>query len=75
VVDLSSDEEDVFPDTSWDEGFARRLFDDLNRGLLGPLGDVKVIIIISDFDEEEEVCEEDAVDVEATPPSTVIEFI
>jgi hypothetical protein len=60
VVDLSFGEEDDFLDTSHDEEFTRRLFDDLNRGLLGPLGD-----------EEEEVREEDTVDAEATPPSIV----
>jgi hypothetical protein len=31
VVDLSSDEENVFPDTTRDEDFARRLFGDLNH--------------------------------------------
>jgi hypothetical protein len=45
VVDLSSDEEDVFPDTSWDEDFARRLFGDLNCSLLGLPGDGKAIIL------------------------------
>jgi hypothetical protein len=37
VVDLSSssDEEGLIPDTSWDEEFARRLFGDLNRAVLG----------------------------------------
>jgi hypothetical protein len=74
VVDLSSssDEENLIPDTSRDEEFAKRLFDDLNHGLLGPAGDGKVIIL-SDSDEEEEVCEEDATaaEAEATPSSTV----
>jgi hypothetical protein len=51
-----------FPDTSRDEDFARRLFNDLNHGLLGPPIDGKVIII-NDFDEEEEAREEDVVDV------------
>jgi hypothetical protein len=36
------------------EEFVRRLFRDLNRGVLGPSGDGKVIIL-SDSDEEEEV--------------------
>jgi hypothetical protein len=36
MVDLSSDEEDAFPDISWDEDFARRLFGDLNHGLHHP---------------------------------------
>jgi hypothetical protein len=37
VVDLSSDEEGIIPDTSWDEEFIRRLFGDLNRGVLRPM--------------------------------------
>jgi hypothetical protein len=70
VVDLSSKEEDVFPDTSRDEEFVRQLFDDHNRELLGPLGDGN-IITLSGSDEEEEVREEDAADAEATPSSAV----
>jgi hypothetical protein len=55
VVDLSLsyDEEGLIADTSCDEEFTRRLFGDLNRDILGPLGDGK-IIILSDSDEEEE---------------------
>jgi hypothetical protein len=54
VVDLSSssDEEDFIVDTSWDAEFARRLFGDLNRDVLGPPDNGKVIIL-SDSDEEE----------------------
>jgi hypothetical protein len=72
VVDLSSssDKECLIPDTSQDEEFTRILFGDLNRAVLGPSDDGKVIIL-SDFDEEEEVHEEDAVDVEAAPSSAV----
>jgi hypothetical protein len=44
-------------------GFARKFFGGLNRELLGPPGDGN-FIVLSDSDEEEEVCEEDA-----TPPS------
>jgi hypothetical protein len=40
-------------DTSRDEEFARNLFGDLNRDILGPLGDGK-IIIIDDFDDDDE---------------------
>jgi hypothetical protein len=67
VVDLSSDEEDGLPDTSRDEEFARRLFGDLNHGLLGPADDDNVIIL-SDSEEEEEVHEEDITNAEAAPP-------
>jgi hypothetical protein len=72
VVDLSSssDEEDLIPDTSWDEDFARRLFDNINREILWPPDDEK-IIILSDSDEEEEVRKEDVADAEAAPPSAV----
>jgi hypothetical protein len=72
VVDLSSssDEEGLIPDTSWDKEFARRLFDDINRVVLRPPGDSKVIIL-SDSDEKEEVREEDATDVEAAPSFVV----
>jgi hypothetical protein len=66
MVDLSSssDEEGLIPDTSHDEEFARRLFGDMNRDVLRPLGNIKVIIL-SDLDEEEEVPKEDVTDTEA----------
>jgi hypothetical protein len=70
VVDLSSDEEDIFPDISCDEEFVRKLFGDLNYGLLGPPGDGNVIILINS-DEEKEVREEDTADTEAAPPSVI----
>jgi hypothetical protein len=57
VVVLSSKEEDLIPDITWDEEFTRKLFGGLNREILGPLDDGKVSIL-NDFDEEEEVCEE-----------------
>jgi hypothetical protein len=55
VINLSSssDEEDLIIDTSHDEELVRRLFGDLNHIILGSLSDDK-IIILSDFDEEEE---------------------
>jgi hypothetical protein len=70
VVDLSSGEEDDFPDTSRAEEFAMRLFGDLNRGLLGPPGDDNVLIL-NDSDEGGEVCEEDTIVTIATPPFVV----
>jgi hypothetical protein len=57
---LSSGEEDSIADTSRDEEFARKLFGDLNRDILGPPGDGK-IIIISDFNDEDETHEDAAV--------------
>jgi hypothetical protein len=70
VVDLSSssDEGDLIADVSRGEEFTRRLFSNLNRDVLGPPGDDN-IIILSDSDEEGEVREEKATDVEAMPSS------
>ena len=72
MVDLasSSGEEDFFVDTSRSEELARKLFGDLNRDILGPPGDGK-IIVLSDSDDEDEAHEDDAVNTEAAPPSTV----
>jgi hypothetical protein len=69
-VDLasSSGEEDFVADTSRDEELARKLFGDLNRDILGPPGDGK-IIVLSDFDDEDEAHEDAAVNAEAAPPS------
>jgi hypothetical protein len=54
VIDLSSssDEEDLIAATSRDFEFTQRLFGELNRAVLGPPGDDKVIIL-SDSDKEE----------------------
>jgi hypothetical protein len=69
-VDLasSSGEEDSFADISRDEELARKLFDDLNRDILGPSGDGK-IIVLSDSDNEDEAHEDAVVNAEAVPPS------
>jgi hypothetical protein len=53
-----------------DEEFTRRHFIDLNRGVLRPPDDSKVIVL-SDSEEEEVCKEEDAADAEAVPSSTV----
>jgi hypothetical protein len=54
VIDLSSssDEEDLIADTSHDFEFTQRLNGELNRAVLGPSDDGK-IIILSDSNEEE----------------------
>jgi hypothetical protein len=70
VVDLSSDEEEGLHDISRDEEFARRLFGELNRRLLGP-PDNGNVTILNDSDEEEETREEVTADAEAAPPSVV----
>jgi hypothetical protein len=69
IVDLasSSGEEDSFADTSWDEELARKLFGDLNRDILGPPDDGK-IIVLSDSDDEDETHEDVVVNAEAAPP-------
>jgi hypothetical protein len=65
---LSPSEEDTVADTSRDEEFARQLFGDLNRDILGPPDDGK-IIVISDSGDEDETHEDTTVNAEATPPS------
>jgi hypothetical protein len=65
---LSSGEEDSIADTSRDEELTRKLFGDLNRDILGPPGDGK-IIVLSDSDDDDETHEDTAVNAGATPPS------
>jgi hypothetical protein len=67
LVDLSSDEDEIFPDTTRDEEFAQRPFGELNCELLGPPGDSN-IIFLSDSDEEEEVHKEITANAEAALP-------
>jgi hypothetical protein len=74
VINLSSssDEEDLIIDTSHDKELVRRLFGDLNHVILGSPGDDK-IIILSDFDEEEEeVHEENTIVTEYTATSAAL---
>jgi hypothetical protein len=52
-------------DTSRDEKFTRKLFGDLNRDILGPPGDGK-IIIIDDSDDDNETQEEGTTDIDPT---------
>jgi hypothetical protein len=70
IVDLasSSGEEDSVADTSRDDELARKLFGDLNRDVLRPPGDGK-IIVLSDSDDEDETHEDAVVNAEAAPPS------
>jgi hypothetical protein len=53
VIDLSSslDEEDFVTDVAGDFEFAQQIFGKLNRDVLGPHGDGKVIVL-DDFEEE-----------------------
>jgi hypothetical protein len=58
-------------DTSRDEKFTRKLFDDLNRDILGPPGDGK-IIIINDSDDDDEAQDEGTASVDPmTVPASV----
>jgi hypothetical protein len=70
MTDLSSssDDKNFIVDTSRDAELAKKLFDDLNRDILGPLGDGK-IIVIDDSEEENEAQEEKTVDIESTTAS------
>jgi hypothetical protein len=52
-------------DISCDEELARKLFEDLNRDILGPPGDGK-IIVIDDSDDNGEAQEEKTADIEST---------
>jgi hypothetical protein len=70
MTDLSSssDDENFIVDTSRDAELAKKLFDDLNRDILGPLGDGK-IIVIDDSEEENEAQEEKTIGIESTTAS------
>jgi hypothetical protein len=57
---------DTAPDTSRDEEIARKLFSDLNCSHLRP-PDNGNVIVISNFEEEEEVREDDHADAGAMP--------
>jgi hypothetical protein len=72
VINLSSssDEEDLIAATSHDFEFTQRLFDELNRAVMGPPGDDK-IIVLSDSDEEE-VREEKTTDTEDVTASAAV---
>jgi hypothetical protein len=68
VIDLSSssNEEDFFTDISQDAELASQLFGNLLR-----LPDKGKVIVLSDFDEEEEVREDTTTDANFTPSTTV----
>jgi hypothetical protein len=74
VIDLSSssDEEYLIVDTSRDEEFARMLFGDLNRVVLGPSSNDKIIILSHSDEEEKEACEEKIVGTEPVATSTAV---
>jgi hypothetical protein len=71
MIDLSSspDEENFIVDTSHDAELAKKLFGDLNRDILGPPSDRK-IIVLDDSDEENEAQEEKTASIESTTASS-----
>jgi hypothetical protein len=74
VVDLSSssDEGDLINDVSWDEELTRRLFGDLNRDVLGPPGDGKIIILSDSDEKKEDVREEKTTGTEDVATSVAV---
>jgi hypothetical protein len=62
---LMIDPSSFIVDTSRDVELTRKLFGDLNRDIIGPPGDGK-IIVIDDFDDDAEAQEEKTVDIEST---------
>jgi hypothetical protein len=70
-VTLVNDPSSLVVDTSCDEEFARKLFGDLNRDILGPPGDGK-IIMIDDSDNDDEAQEKGTAGAKpmAVPSST-----
>jgi hypothetical protein len=59
------DSSSFIADTSRDEEIVRKLFGDLNRDIIGPPGDGK-IIIIDDSDDDGEAQEETTIEIEST---------
>jgi hypothetical protein len=68
---LSSNEENFFTNTSCDAEFIKKLFADLNRGILGLPSDGKVIIL-DDSNEEKEASDEKMVGTELTATSVAV---
>jgi hypothetical protein len=72
VIDLSSsDEENFIVDTCRDAEFTRKLFGDLNRDILKPPGNGKVIIL-DDSEEEKEASNEKMVGTELAVTSAAV---
>jgi hypothetical protein len=71
MIDLSSslDEENFIVDTLHDAELIKKLFGDLNRGILRPPGDDK-IIVLDDSDDETEAQEEKTAGMEPSVAPT-----
>jgi hypothetical protein len=74
VVDLYSplDEEEPIHDTVHDFEFAQHLFGELNRDLLGPPDDGKVIILSNSDEEKEEAHEEKSTGIKDAVTSVAV---
>jgi hypothetical protein len=68
-LSLSSDEENFNVDTSRDAELVKKLFSYLNRDILGPPGDIK-IIVLDDFDDKIEARVEKTAGIEPTTSPT-----
>jgi hypothetical protein len=71
VLSLSSDEKNFIIDTSREGEFTKKLFGDLNRDIIRPPGDGKVIIL-DDSDEEKEASNEKMAVTELAATSAVV---
>jgi hypothetical protein len=74
MIDLSSssDEENLIVHISRDAELTKKLFADLNCDILGPPGNGK-IIVLDDFDEENEAHEEKTAGIESTAASASVD--
>jgi hypothetical protein len=74
VVDLSSssDEEGLIANVSRDEEFIRKFFGDINRDVLGPPDDNKIIMLSDSDEEEDEVHEEKTTGTEDVATSATV---
>jgi hypothetical protein len=73
MINISSSwaEENFIVDTSCDVELTKKLFGDLNRNILGPPGESK-IILLDDSDEENGAQEEKTTDIESTTASASV---
>jgi hypothetical protein len=68
----SSNQEDLFADTSRDFEFTQRLYGKLNRNLLGLPGDGKIIILSDSDDEKEEARKEKSTGAKDVVASAIV---
>jgi hypothetical protein len=71
----SSNEEDFITDTSRDFEFTQRLYDKLNRDLLGLPSDGRVMILCDSDKEKEEASEEESAGTEDATASAAVNLV